>query len=49
MEQNFKLWKNFTMWRRYVKRKKVQTATAAISKQLFSLNPIFQKALLHIR
>lgn len=39
----------FIKWRRYVKRKKARGATVEISKQLFLLHPVFQRAILRIR
>ena len=45
----YKLWKGWAMWKRFVCKRKQRIARAQLEKQLFFLNPIFQRSLKRLR
>ena len=45
----YKLWKGWATWKRFVCKRKQRFARAALEKQLFLLNPIFQRSLKRLR
>jgi hypothetical protein len=48
IHMQYKLWKGFAIWRRYVRRRLQGICRKALKKQLFSVNPILQRVLLQI-
>eukprot|EP00232_Nephroselmis_pyriformis_P011415 CAMPEP_0182884162 /NCGR_PEP_ID=MMETSP0034_2-20130328/18822_1 /TAXON_ID=156128 /ORGANISM="Nephroselmis pyriformis, Strain CCMP717" /LENGTH=443 /DNA_ID=CAMNT_0025017337 /DNA_START=79 /DNA_END=1407 /DNA_ORIENTATION=+ len=45
----FRIWKGFTLWKRGVRQTKVNRAKAALQKDLFQLNSVFQPSLMRVR
>ncbi|KAI5075579.1 hypothetical protein GOP47_0009655 [Adiantum capillus-veneris] len=46
--RQYKLWKTFYIWRRFVRKKLQRLSRKSLIKQLFSINPILQRVLLQI-
>ena len=47
--RQFRLWKGFATWKRFVRQHKLRYCRNKLEKHLFYLNPIFQSSLLEIR